>query len=264
MNGNFFKKKYGTWALIAGASEGIGEAYACELAAMGLNLVLVARREALLKDLAAKLEEKFHISVKTIVLDLALTDRISEIFDLTSGLDIGLLVYNAALSLIGPFGDHPLEEHLKEIDINCKGTLCLAYLFGSRFKERGGGGIILMSSLSSSLGSPLLSNYAATKAWNMVLGEGLWYEFKPHGIDVLACAPAAVDTPNYRRSGPRGGTKTMDPVYAVKTALRHLGKKPVSIPGLGNNLADFIIRRILPRKSAIGIMGKTLFKMYGK
>jgi hypothetical protein len=183
---------------------------------------------------------------------------------MTSDLDIGLIVYNAALSLIGPLMSYRIEQHLKEIDINCKGPLALASLFIDRFVKRGCGGIILMSSLSSSCGSSLVANYAATKAWNLILAEGLWYELKPLGIDVLACAAGATDTPNYRQSLPAGSMKAMAPAKVVKIALRDLGKKPVSIPGIGNILSDILIRRLFPRKTAIRIMGKTLFQMYGK
>ena len=216
-----------------------------------------------MKEVARKLEDLYHISIRTINFDLSETMRISEINKMTAGLDIGLVVYNAALSLIGPFLDNPLEQHHKEIDINCKGPLTLSYLFGERFIKRGCGGIILMSSLSSSQGSPLIVNYAATKAWNLILAEGLWYEFKPFGIDVLACAAGATDTPNYRQSLQGRKIRAMDPGFVANTALRDIGKKPVSIPGMGNILADFIIRRLIPRRSTIGIMGKTLFNMYG-
>lgn len=250
--------------MIAGASSGIGEAYAEALAGLGLHLVLVARRESLLKELARKLEGKYHIQVRTLPFDLGETARLTEIMRLAADLDIGLLVYNAALSLIGPFLDHPVEQHLKEIDINCKGPLALSYMFGERLKKRGGGGIILMSSLSSSQGSPLVSNYAATKAWNLILAEGLWYEWKPRGVDILACAAGATDTPNYRESSPGGKISAMNPAWVAKAALRDLGKKPVSIPGIENVLADFFMRRLLPRKLVIRIMGKTLFTMYGQ
>jgi uncharacterized protein len=263
MKKGLFLEKYGPWAVIAGASTGLGEAYAYSLAKRGLNLILVARRQEPLKNLSDKLEKKYHIQARTISFDLSNIDNVRLMSIKTADLDIGLVVYNAALSLIGNFMDHPLEEHLKEIDINCKGPLSLIQIFGDRLLKRNKGGIILMSSLSSSQGSPMISNYAATKAWNLILAEGLWYEWKPLGVDIMACAAGATDTPNYRESGAGNKMKGMDPSVVSEKALKDLGKNPVSIPGFGNIMADFLMRHILPRKQAINIMGRTLNKIYG-
>ncbi len=250
-------------SLIAGASEGLGGAYARSLAGRGLNLILIARRRDVLQALAENLKSSFSVEVRTLCLDLSEEESPVIIDRKTAGLDIGLLVYNAALSLIGPFFDHSIDRHLKEIDVNCRGPLTLAYSFGGRFIRRGGGGIILMSSLSSSQGSPYIANYAATKAWNLILAEGLWYEMKDKGVDILACAAGAVDTPNYRQSSPGAKMNAMRPDIVAEQALKDLGRKPVSIPGFGSRAADFIIRRLLPRKARINIMGNVLKKMYG-
>ena len=186
MDKKHFISVYGSWAIIAGASEGIGEAFARSLAGIGFNLVLIARREALLKEEAQKLQDKYGICVRTINFDLSETEKLTEIDKMTADLDIGLLVYNAALSLVGPFMDNSPGDHLKEIDVNIKGPLVLTMLFGERFIKRGRGGIILMSSLTSSQGSPLVANYGATRAWNLILAEGLWYELKGLGVDVIS------------------------------------------------------------------------------
>ncbi|MGA2142788.1 MAG: SDR family NAD(P)-dependent oxidoreductase [Brevinematales bacterium] len=264
MDKKHFISIYGPWAIIAGATEGIGEAFAQNLAGIGFNLVLIARREALLKEEAQKLQDKYGICVRTINFDLSETEKLPGIDKMTADLDIGLFVYNAALSLVGPFMDNSEEDHLKEIDVNIKGPLVLTMLFGERFIKRERGGIILMSSLTSSQGSPLVANYGATKAWNLILAEGLWYEMKEQGVDIMACAAGATNTPGYRQSLPGVNLRAMDPGSVAKTALANLGRKPVVIPGIFNNISGFILRRLLPIKTAVCIMGFALKKMYGK
>lgn len=263
MNIRKFAGQYGPWALVAGASSGLGEAYAYAAAERGLNVALVARREELLKSLAKSLEIRYKVQTRVLTADLGDTARLNSIDEKTRDLDIGLLIYNAAYSLVGPFTGHTAEDHLKEIDVNTKGPLMLSYLFGERFIKRGKGGILLMSSLSSSQGSPFVLNYAATKAWNRVFAEGLWYEWKPKGVDVLSCVAGVVDTPNYRASAPAKPMKGMKPIAVARKALKALGKKPVVIPGIGNGLAEAFLRHFLPRKLAVLILGKTLQGMYG-
>src|SRR5258706_13913716 len=198
-----FSKQYGSWAVIAGASEGLGAAYAEELARLGINLVLVARRLVLLESLASQLTEKHHIQVKTFLLDLSLPNSAETIFQFTQDLDISLLVYNAAFSAVGPFHNYSLEDHMREIDTNIRTPLALTYMFGEGMLARQRGGILLMSSLSAFQGSAFISNYAATKAFNILLAEGLWAEWRQRGVDVLFCVDGATRTPNYVASAPR-------------------------------------------------------------
>ena len=127
-----FKARYGSWGIVAGASEGIGATYAGELAARGLNLILVARRADLLQSLASKLSDRYKIETKIIALDLANPDAVEQIAEETRGLEIGLLVYNAAFSAIGPFLERPLEDHIKEINTNSFTPLKLIYLFAEK------------------------------------------------------------------------------------------------------------------------------------
>src|SRR5689334_7819986 len=124
-----FAARYGSWALVAGASEGIGAAYAEELAARGLNLVLVARRAELLQSLASELSTKHKIETKIITLDLSASNAVEQIAEGTRGVEIGLLIYNAAFSAIGPFLERPLEDHIKEINTNAYTPLQMIYLF---------------------------------------------------------------------------------------------------------------------------------------
>lgn len=260
-----FQTRYGPWALVAGASTGLGAEFATQLAAHGLNLVLIARRAELLDALSARLSTDYAVQVRLIALDLSQPDTIESIAAQTDDIEVGLVVYNAAFSAIGSFFDQTLDAHLREIETNCRAPLSLAYALGRRMVTRARGGIVLMSSLSASQGSPLISNYAATKAYNLTLAEGLWDELRGQGIDVMACCAGSTDTPGYRASAP---AKAFAPVLLPRTVvaetLAALGHKPSVIPGRGNRLSAFVMQRILPRRIAIVIMGRTLRAMYSQ
>jgi uncharacterized protein len=261
-----FFHRYGPWAVVAGASEGLGAAYAEALAARGLNLVLVARRAALLKALAARLTVKYAVEVCTLVLDLARPESAGKIVRETKKLPVGLLVYNAAFSAVGPFLERPLDDHLKEIDTNVRAPLELVNAFGARMLAAGHGGILLMSSLSAFQGSAYISTYGATKAFNIVLAEGLWEEWRRQGVDVLACIAGAIRTPNYLASSPRQTGRisdaTIEPELVVAEALSALGRRPIVIPGRMNRLSSFVMRRLLTRRAAVRLMGSVLRGMY--
>ncbi len=261
-----FATRYGPWGIVAGASEGLGAEYAKKLAARHLNLVLIARRGELLQALASKLSTKYNVEAKAVALDLSAADAAEQIAQTTSNLEIGLLVYNAAFSAIGPFLERPVEDHLREIHTNAFTPLKLIHLFGQQMLSRGRGGIVLMSSLSAFQGSAYISTYAATKAFNIVLAEGLWEEWRKQGVDVLVCVSGAIKTPNYLASEPEHtgglGDMTMPPEQVVHAALDALGKQPYVIPGGMNRFSSFVMRHLLPRRTAVEFMGRVLRRMY--
>jgi len=263
-----FASKYGPWALVAGASEGLGAAFATELAARGLHLVLVARRQAALDELAAALHARFHVEVRTAAIDLADADVLAQIRAATHGLEVGLLVYNAAYSEIGRFLDLSLAAKLRTLDVNCRTPLLLADDLGRAMVRRGRGGIILMSSLAGYQGSAMVALYAATKAFNTVLGEGLWDEFRNHGVDVVPFVAGATTTPNYLRSEPNDAgawnPPRMSPESVAREALAALGKGPRAVAGRANRVALFVMERLLARKKRVEIMGRATRKMYAQ
>jgi short-subunit dehydrogenase len=177
-----------------------------------------------------------------------------------------MLVYNAAFSAIGPFLNRPLDDHAREINTNTFTPLNLIYHVAAPMLARGRGGIILMSSLSAFQGSAYISTYAATKAFNIVLAEGLWEEWRGRGVDVLVCVSGAVKTPNYVASAPEEtgglGDLTMAPEQVVREAFQGLGKGPYVIPGRMNRISSFVMRHLLPRKTSIQFMGRILRGMY--
>ena len=261
-----FVERYGTWAVVAGASEGIGASFSQKLAARGMNVVLVARRAAPHEDLAARLRQTHGVEVRVQSLDLGSPDAVAAMSAATQDLDVGLMVYNAAYSPIGAFLDIDVEEHLKAVDVNVYAPLRLSHYFGRRFVERGKGGIILMSSMSGFQGTAMVANYAATKAYDMVLAEGLWYELRRHGVDVLACVAGATLTPNYESSTdriPTGGlARPMRPDDVTEQALRDLGGRPRGVSGGRNRFASVLLARLLPRRSAIEMVSKETERLF--
>lgn len=266
MSASAFVDRYGPWAVVAGASEGIGASFSHKLAARRMNLVLIARRAAPLEELARTLRDSYGVDVRTRSLDLGSPDVVSGLAAATEGLDVGLLIYNAAYSPIGAFIDIEVEEHIKAVDVNVLGTLRVSHYFGRRLAERGKGGLILMGSMSSFQGTAMVANYAATKAYDAILAEGLWYELGQRGVDVLGCIAGATLTPNYEGSTDRipssGLARPMKPDEVTEQALEDLGRRPSGVSGRRNRLASVLLTRLLPRRSAIQMVSKETEHMY--
>ena len=159
-----------------------------------------------------------------------------------------------------------MEDLLRVVDVNCRGPLLLAHALGREMAARGRGGILLMTSLAASQGNPLLASYAASKAFELVLAEGLWAELRPRGVDVLACCAGRVRTPTYEGSAPRDpgplAPAVMEPDAVARAALSALGRGPVVIPGLANRLAAFLTSRLLPRRTAVALVSRSTRAMY--
>jgi short-subunit dehydrogenase len=247
-----FAARYGPWAVIAGASEGIGAAFTTALAARGLHLVLVARRPQPLTALAHRLPTR----TVTVTADLSTVEGLGALVGATQGLEVGLVVANAAYSPIGPFVDADVERLDRALDLNCRAPLRLARHYLPAMAARGRGGLVVMSSLAGQQGSPGLAAYAATKAFGAVLAEGLWAELRGRGVDVVACVAGAVATPGLARAKTRRAPGTLDPDAVVATALRALGRGPRTVPGAMNRVSSAVMARLLPRRAAIAIIGR--------
>jgi short-subunit dehydrogenase len=246
-------KKYGPYALIAGASEGLGAAYAEALAGRGFNLALLARRKEKLEAFAAELGGKYPVELVTHAVDMGDFEAVKAFIG-SLNVEIGLLVYNAAYAPLGLFKDLREEQLMQIAAVNVAGPLALARLVLPKMIERGKGGIILMSSLAGTQGSPRLAGYAASKAFNAILAEGLWEELKPCGIDVVSSCAGAILTPGYNRVQPARAPGALRPEQVAEKTLKALGKGPVFVPGGINKLARFFLMRLMPRKFAIKIM----------
>jgi short-subunit dehydrogenase len=261
-----FKEKYGPVALIAGASEGLGAAWAEALAKRGLDLVLIARRKERLDEITASLVSKYKIRTWSLPCDLATPDAAKYIADETKNIPVSCIVYNAASSYIGPFLKNSADENERIIAVNITTPLLLVRDLADRMIEARKGAIILMSSLAGFQGSGFLSLYASSKAFTRVLAESLWYEWKSKGIDVIACCAGAVSTPNFIQSNPgkmgRLAPRPQQPEEVVEECLKRLGKTPSFISGKGNRIASLFMQRIFTRKKAVTIMGNATRKIY--
>jgi short-subunit dehydrogenase len=226
------KDRYGPWALLVGGSEGIGEHLARDLAAAGVNLVLVARKPDPLAATAQAVREAYGVEVRTLELDVTSPDLLERIDAVAGGLEIGLVVHNVGGGQsFGPVVERPLESALFPIQANCVAITKLAHRFGGPMAERGRGGLLFIGSLAGNAGSYFFAAYSAAKGWMQTFAEALWAELQPRGVDVLAFPIGATDTPARRRSGTRdtGEMLVADPAQIAREALDQLPNGPVHV-----------------------------------
>jgi uncharacterized protein len=253
-----FTARYGPWALVAGASEGIGAAFATALAGRGVRPILVARRPGPLAMLAARLP----VESQQLIADLSTAEGLGAVLDAADRREVGLVVCNAAYAPTGPFLSLTPAHAQRVVDLNCRAPLALASHLLPAMVRRGRGGFIVVSSLAGDQGSPRIVTYAASKAFGAVLAEGLWAELRGAGVDVLACVAGAVRTPGYDRTMRRRPPGTVSPETVAEAALRALGRGPRTVPGALMRLTSPVVAR-LPRRAAIRLIGsasKDLFK----
>jgi uncharacterized protein len=250
------KGAYGSCALVTGASDGIGREFARELAALGFDLVLVARRRDRLDALAAELKSK-HDTVSTVIdADLARAEDIDKVLAKIESIELGLFVAAAGFGTSGSFIDQPLSAELDMIDLNCRAVVAMTAPIARDMAARNRGGIVLMSSLLAFQGVPRAANYAATKAFIQSLAEGLRTELKPHGIDVIACAPGPIASGFAARANMVMGLS--QPATAVAhTTLKALGRKTTVRPGW---LAKFLELSLapLPRRGRVRMLAQVM------
>ena len=231
-----FTDQYGPWAIVAGASDGTGAAFADELGRRGINVVLVARREPVLAEVADGLRAAHGVDTRTVVLDLSTPGAADQLAHATADLEVGFLVYNAgADDQASYFLDTPLERLEAMVRRNCDTVFRVAHHFGTGMTARGRGGLVLVTSGAAWAGGTYLAIYGATKAFNLVLAESLWAEWREQGVDVQALVLGATDTPSLRRLlEERGGSfgDLADPHEVVVEGLAHLGDGPTWAIGM--------------------------------
>lgn len=258
------KKKYGEWALVTGATSGIGAELTKHLAAQGMNIVLVARKEKELNDTAIALTEQYGVKTICISADLATEDGIAAVKKVTE--PIGLLVLAAGLEVNGAYEKTNLESELKVIQINVVSTFQLTHHFSRQMLDRKKGGILMIASLSGHMPNPYLSNYAGTKAYVLNLGASLYGELTPKGIDVSVLSPGLTNTPMIQANGidwKKTPMQAMNPEIVAKEAIHGLGKKLVIIPGKQNQLMAWISKHS-PLKMQAKMNQKMMFKAMDK
>jgi hypothetical protein len=266
MNQTTFLHRYGPWALVTGASDGIGRAFAAQLADMGFKLVIVARRADRLKELAAQLMTKHSTETRIVVADLSTSDGLGQVDRATADLDVGLLVASAGYGSSGPFLQASIEREHNMLEVNCFATLHQCVVFGNRFATRGRGGMILMASILGWQGVPRSAHYAATKAYVQSLAEGLHVELEPKGIDVLAVAPTSVASGFAERANMRMDS-TVPADTVARQSLNALGRKGTVIPGALSKILTYALspfpRSIRTRMLARVMAGMTRHQTAG-
>ena len=234
--GGGFAGKYGPWAVIAGASEGIGASLADQLASRGLDLVLIARNEKLLHEVADRASNRHGVQTRVLVQDLTEPDVGDRVAEATEGLAVGLMIYNAGASdRTSTFLDNEFEYSLEQIKLDCIGPIALAHHFGHAMRDRGRGGIVLVASLACVAGAATVAVYSAAKAFQHNLAEGLWAELRPHGVDVC-CTPLGMTyTPAFARMGieydPQSHMLSED---VAREIVENIGNGPVHVVGESN------------------------------
>ena len=256
---NAFKLQYGPAALVTGASSGIGKSFAQLLAAKGFDLVLVARRVQRLDELAARLVKEHGIKVQVCQIDLAAVTAPTQILDATASLDIGLVISNAGFGIKGELASSDPQVMSDMLTVNCRTPMLLAHGFIPRLRARGRGGIVLTSSVEGLIGCPYSTAYSATKGFVRSLGEGLWAELLPEGIDVLTLCPGATDTEAPRLQGidPATLQNLMSPDAVASLTLDNLRNGPVYIPS-EHYRATFERLLSMPRRDALMAMAKSM------
>lgn len=256
------RTKYGEYAIVTGASAGIGAEFAAQLAASGLNLVLVARRKERLTELADRLRAEHGTNTKVVELDLASEGAVSELARCTQHLDVGLVVASAGILTSGPFIANSLAAETALLLLNLVVPAQIAHTYGGNFAARGHGALILLASTIAFAPAPFLANYAAAKAYIASLGQSLNYELRQSGVDVLTVAPGPTRTEGVETAEGIDFGKLPLPMAApeevVSKALQALGRKPLLIPGRMNRVSDFAGKYMTPRRVQTVMFGKLL------
>ena len=261
--GNFSKEqkiRYGPWAVVAGASEGLGAEWARQLAAQGLNVLLVARRQQQLRDVAMAIQNEYSdVTIATYQADLlSLTPQlIYERVQQKGERRIGLVVYNAMYTGQGRFDkDETVDALKKVINVNNMALLELIHPLVRHMKveqyvenkKRGGGGVVLMSSMAGEAGVANFATYSASKAFITMLGRTLYFELKRDKIDVLSCIAGATLTPQYEnmRAVTADSFIEQTPAQVVSECIAALGKTGTIATGPLNKVVRFVFGRLLP------------------
>lgn len=252
--------RYGEYALITGASSGIGAEFAAQLAAAGYHLVLVARRKDRLDALAQRLRDRHAVAVDVLDMDLAADDAVADLARRTTSHDIGLVVASAGMVTAGPFLTNPLDAELALLRLNLTVPMEIAHTYGQRFAARQRGALILVSSGVAFAPVPYTANYAAAKAYLASLGQALHYEYKRAGVDVLTLAPGPTRTEGVDNAEGIDFSKLPMPLMptdrVVHAALRALGRKPLVIPGALNKISDVVGKYLTPRRVQTAMFGR--------
>jgi len=253
------RARYGPWAVVTGASSGIGREMALQLAEAGLNVVLVARGREALDALASEVEARYGVEARVVAADLGTPAGIEAVEEASRHLDVGLLVAAAGFGTSGRFLDAESEQECEMLDVNCRAVFLQSLHFGRRFAQRGRGGMVLMGSLVGFQGVPRAAHYAATKAYVQSLAEALHVELAPLGVDVLASAPGPVHS-GFAARADMQMSAAAQPADVAQATLNALGRKMTVVPGLLSKALTYSLLP-LPRWGRVRIMRRVMAGM---
>ena len=256
-----FAQKYGPWAVVTGASAGIGAEFALRIAERGVNVVLVARRRNRLEELASAIEDMYRVEARVAPVDLTARDFIEVLQPVLSDIEVGLLVNCAGFGTTGPFLDMDPGVQEAMLNLNCRATALLTHEIAQGMQERGRGGVVIVSSVSGFCAARGMAHYNATKAYGLIFAEGLAPELGAYGVDVQALCPggtytefqavAGLDPHNF---GPLRRLVFTSPTRVVATSLESLGGRVTVVPGWLNRFLVFTMR-LVPRPVARWMFG---------
>lgn len=260
-----FIERYGPWAVVTGAARGIGKAFACKIASYGISLILIDVLQEELDKTAKEITDIYAVKVHPMIADLNDPLAVKEVVHACESYSVGLFCCNHAASHL--FSDGKLRRWLDTswedlqaiLQINLNSSLELLYFFAKKMRAKQRGGIILVSSGAALTGTPYLAHYSATKAFLANLGESLWWELKPEGIDVITVLPGATSTPGALKFFSSEGKEHVPfatPESVALATIKALGKKMRIFPGWKHALQCFLTDRIMPRKWAVYCFGK--------
>ena len=256
------RKRFGPWALVTGASSGIGKEFARQIAASGINVVLVARREPLLAELGRAISQEFDVQYRALAMDLSQEGFIAGLADATRDIDIGLVVSNAGTGNPGEFLKLDRQLHRTTLRVSTMAHLDITHHFGAKLVKRGRGGLMLAGAMGAEAGVPRMANDGAAKAYVHSLGEALHYEFKPRGVYVTVLAAGFTNTAVLEKFGLEPKTMPMKPMsveQCVSEALGGLRKnRSKVIPGRLNRILNALVPASLARKIEADLIDKGL------
>ena len=258
-------EKYGDWALVAGASEGLGKAFAETLAATGKNVILIARRADALQEVSDYLQGHYGVETRIGTMDLADNNAFEHVMELIEDTGCRLVVYNAAYGPVKMFVDNTEDELDTYLDLNARTLIKLAWAFARKYQGNKSAGFLIMSSMAGMRGTLMVAPYGATKAFDFNLGEALYHEFRDSNIDFSVLCAGPIKTPNYLSTKPTYSwvkPKEHEPRFVAEEGLRLLGRKALGLPGSSNRINDIILSRIMPRSSAVKLANDTMRKIY--
>jgi short-subunit dehydrogenase len=258
------KERFGPWALVTGASSGIGKEFARQIAASGINAVLVARRGALLAELGRAISQEFDVQYRALAMDLSQEGFLDKLAEATNDLDIGLVVSNAGTGNPGEFLKIDRGELENLLRLNTLAHLDIAHHFGRRLVERGQGGLLFVGAMGAHKGRPYMANDGGAKAYVQSFSEALHVELKPMGVHVTVLPPGLTDTPVIAKFGLTPDAMPMKPMaveQCVSEGLKALQEnRSMIIPGRLNRIMNAVVPASLARGMTAKMFKKTLAK----